>query len=125
MYPFWLIFISPVLGSALNTGAERQRYRWKRRPENAGHLYTGGLFAYARHINYFGDQVLFTGWALITGRLWLFLIPASPDRRSTSTGALHELMDSKRRRFGTRTHQASAEAFLVVSTRECLIRFQD
>jgi hypothetical protein len=46
---------------AFNGLSELQRYRWKRQPQNAGRLYTGGLFAYARHINYFGDQELFTG----------------------------------------------------------------
>jgi protein-S-isoprenylcysteine O-methyltransferase Ste14 len=65
-----------IAGSALNTGSEWQRYRWKRRPENQGHLMTRGLFGYARHINYFGDVVLFTGWALMTGRPALLVIPA-------------------------------------------------
>jgi steroid 5-alpha reductase family enzyme len=64
-----------LAGSAVNTGSELQRHLWKRNPENAGHLYTGGLFRYARHINYFGDEVLFTGWALMTGRAVLLLIP--------------------------------------------------
>jgi protein-S-isoprenylcysteine O-methyltransferase Ste14 len=65
-----------VLGSLLNSGSEWQRYRWKRRPENKGHLFTNGLFQYSRHINYFGDVILFTGWALMTGRLALWVIPA-------------------------------------------------
>jgi protein-S-isoprenylcysteine O-methyltransferase Ste14 len=65
-----------VGGSTLNTGSELQRHLWKRHPENAGHLYTRGLFALARHINYFGDVVLFTGWVLMTGRPWLLVIPA-------------------------------------------------
>jgi steroid 5-alpha reductase family enzyme len=64
-----------LAGSAINTVSELQRHLWKQRPENSGHLYTGGLFRYARHINYFGDEVLFTGWALMTGRAVLLLIP--------------------------------------------------
>ena len=64
-----------VAGSAINTGSELQRHLWKRRPQNAGHLFTGGLFRYARHINYFGDEVLFTGWVLVTGRVALLVIP--------------------------------------------------
>jgi protein-S-isoprenylcysteine O-methyltransferase Ste14 len=64
-----------LAGSAVNTGSELQRHLWKKNPENAGHLYTGGLFRYSRHINYFGDEVLFTGWMLITGRAGLILIP--------------------------------------------------
>jgi steroid 5-alpha reductase family enzyme len=63
------------VGSAVNTGSELQRHLWKKNPENKGRLYTGGLFRYARHINYFGDEVLFTGWALMAGRAGLLLIP--------------------------------------------------
>jgi protein-S-isoprenylcysteine O-methyltransferase Ste14 len=65
-----------LVGSAINTGSEWQRQRWKRDPDHAGRLYTGGLLGYARHINYFGDLVLFTGWALMTGRAGLLVIPA-------------------------------------------------
>jgi len=64
-----------VAGSWLNTGSELQRKWWKDRPENAGRLFTGGLFRYAMHINYFGDELLFTGYALITGRAWALLVP--------------------------------------------------
>ncbi len=63
-----------LIGSAINTGAELQRHRWKQRPENTGHIYTGGLFRFARHINYFGDEVLFSGWALMTGQLWMLAV---------------------------------------------------
>ena len=64
-----------AVGSWLNTGSELQRKWWKQRPENAGRLFTGGLFRYAVHINYFGDELLFTGYALITGRAWALLVP--------------------------------------------------
>jgi protein-S-isoprenylcysteine O-methyltransferase Ste14 len=64
-----------LLGSIINTGSELQRHRWKREREHAGHLYIEGLFRYARHINYFGDIVLFTGYALATGRIAALAIP--------------------------------------------------
>lgn len=67
-----LLFLS---GSWLNTSAEYGRYRWKLRPENRGHLYTGGLFAYAMHINFFGDFLLFLGFALLTHIRILLIIP--------------------------------------------------
>ena len=41
---------------------------------------TRGLFGYARHINYFGDVVLFTGWALMTGRPALLVNVPAQDR---------------------------------------------
>jgi protein-S-isoprenylcysteine O-methyltransferase Ste14 len=65
-----------VLGSFLNTGSELQRKAWKARPENKGHLYTGGLFGLSRHVNYFGDVVLFSGFALLTRSPWAALVPA-------------------------------------------------
>ena len=64
-----------VCGSFLNTGSEFQRHVWKSEPEHQGQLYTGGLFRYAMHINYFGDTVLFTGWALLTGYPLLLIVP--------------------------------------------------
>ncbi len=64
-----------LAGSFINTGSEWHRKVWKRRDENKGHLLTTGLWKFSRHVNYFGDLVLFTGWALMTGRPWLLVIP--------------------------------------------------
>jgi protein-S-isoprenylcysteine O-methyltransferase Ste14 len=75
----WLVVLGVVLyilGSYLNTASEYQRYRWKKDPKNNGHLYTEGLFRYSRHINYFGDEVLFTGYALVAGSPWGLVVPA-------------------------------------------------
>jgi protein-S-isoprenylcysteine O-methyltransferase Ste14 len=74
----WLDGVAVVLilaGSWLNTGSEWQRHVWKRDPANAGHCYTGGLFARSMHINYFGDTVMFTGWALLTASAWALILP--------------------------------------------------
>lgn len=64
-----------LVGSYLNTGSELQRHHWKKDPANAGKCYTGGLFAHSMHINYFGDTVLFTGWALLTTSWIAAMIP--------------------------------------------------
>ncbi|WP_299421130.1 DUF1295 domain-containing protein [uncultured Shimia sp.] len=64
-----------ALGSYLNTSSELQRLIWKKRPESKGRCYTGGLFKHSMHINYFGDMVLFTGWALLTTSWLAFVIP--------------------------------------------------
>lgn len=64
-----------VSGSCLNTGAELQRKRWKADPAHAGHLYRGGLFSLSMHVNYFGDVLLFTGFALVTKSAWALLVP--------------------------------------------------
>jgi steroid 5-alpha reductase family enzyme len=65
-----------LVGSYLNTGSELQRRAWKKLPSSNGRCYTGGLFAYSMHINYLGDSILFTGWAILTASLWAFAIPA-------------------------------------------------
>lgn len=66
-----------LLGSYLNTGSEYQRKLFKAKPENKGKIYTGGLFAYARHINYFGDVCWAAGWAMVTGNAWSTAIPVA------------------------------------------------
>jgi protein-S-isoprenylcysteine O-methyltransferase Ste14 len=69
-----LLFLT---GSFLNTASEYFRFSWKQKKENTGHLYTGGLFQYARHINYFGDIVLFGGLAIVAHQIQLLIIPIS------------------------------------------------
>ncbi len=64
-----------ALGSAMNSGAEWQRRRFKARPENRGRLYTGGLWRRVRHVNYLGDVVWVSGWALATHHPWAMLVP--------------------------------------------------
>lgn len=64
-------------GSWLNTEAELERFLFKRDPANRSRLFTGGLFRYAMHINYLGEGLLFTGFALLTGVAWTLLVPAA------------------------------------------------
>lgn len=68
----WILFI---LGSIINTTSELLRKPFKDDPNNKGKLYTGGLFKYAIHINYFGDVLWVTGLALATCNLWSLIIP--------------------------------------------------
>jgi protein-S-isoprenylcysteine O-methyltransferase Ste14 len=64
-----------VAGSYIGTGSEYARHIWKLSPENRGHLYTEGLFRYSRHINYFGDLLLFAGLGILTRQLWTGVVP--------------------------------------------------
>jgi protein-S-isoprenylcysteine O-methyltransferase Ste14 len=61
------------VGCILNSGSELLRNSWKKKPENTGRIYTGGLFRYSRHINYFGDVLWVLAYALIT-RSWFALV---------------------------------------------------
>ena len=67
--------ITYVIGSYLNTSSEYRRHIWKKDPLNKGKLYTSGLFQYSIHINYLGDSLLFTGYALISHNYWSLCIP--------------------------------------------------
>ena len=70
---YFYIFLY-LFGSWLNTYSEYTRYIWKKQDKNKGRPYTGGLFKYSMHINYFGDIVLFSGLALITQSYLLLVI---------------------------------------------------
>jgi len=74
----WIDYIAIfifVLGSGLNTISELQRHFWKKHPENKGKLYTIGLFKYSMHINYFGDVLWVTAYAIITRNYYAIAIP--------------------------------------------------
>lgn len=64
-----------IFGCILNTGGEILRNRWKDNPENNGKIYTKGFFKYSRHINYFGDILWVTAYALITKNGYAVIIP--------------------------------------------------
>jgi protein-S-isoprenylcysteine O-methyltransferase Ste14 len=66
-----------VVGSAITSGSEFQRHLWKKRPRHQGQLYTGGLFRWARHINYFGELVSWSGYALLAHHLTAVAVPAA------------------------------------------------
>ena len=56
-----------VVGILTETIAEYQRMRFKRNPKNKGKPYTGGLWQYARHINYTGHSLWRSGYCLAAG----------------------------------------------------------
>jgi len=66
-----------VVGAGLNTMAEYERHRFKADPANAGKLYTGGLFSRAMHINYFGDILWVSGYALVAHHPVGFVVPVA------------------------------------------------
>lgn len=72
---FWDIggFVLFCAGSFINSVSDYQRHVWKLKSENQGHIYTLGLFRYAMHINYFGDTIMLTGFAIVTQNAMSFL----------------------------------------------------
>ncbi|MHA2008248.1 MAG: DUF1295 domain-containing protein [Promethearchaeota archaeon] len=64
-----------IFGSYLNSYSEYQRKKFKDIPANTGKIYTQGLFRFARHINYFGDFVWISAFALMTINIWSSVMP--------------------------------------------------
>lgn len=64
-----------LVGTVLNTGGEILRNQWKKNPDNKGKIYTEGFFKYSRHINYFGDVLWVTAYAIITRNWFAVSIP--------------------------------------------------
>ena len=64
-----------IAGGVLNSGGELLRDKWKKDPEHKGRLYTGGFFKYARHINYFGDILWVSAYAILTRNWYAAAIP--------------------------------------------------
>ena len=60
-----------VVGIAGEAISETQRKKFKDDPKNAGKLYTGGSFAYARHINYGSNLVWRVSYAVASGG-WVY-----------------------------------------------------
>ncbi|KAF2125392.1 hypothetical protein P153DRAFT_370060 [Dothidotthia symphoricarpi CBS 119687] len=60
-----------VVGILTELVAEAQRKRFKMDPKNKGKPYTGGLWQFARHINYGGYTLWRAGYALASGG-WAF-----------------------------------------------------
>jgi protein-S-isoprenylcysteine O-methyltransferase Ste14 len=56
-----------IVGLLTEYVAEAQRRRFKDDPKNKGKPYTGGLWAYARHINYGAYMIWRAGYALAAG----------------------------------------------------------
>jgi protein-S-isoprenylcysteine O-methyltransferase Ste14 len=73
--PGFIAILIFIVGCSLNTAGEILRDNWKKNPENKGKLYTKGLFKYSMHINYFGDLLWVTAYAVITGNIYSIAIP--------------------------------------------------
>ncbi|MBP1640366.1 MAG: hypothetical protein H6Q17_1949 [Bacteroidetes bacterium] len=88
-----------IFGSLINSLSDYQRYVWKKKPENKGRIYTQGLFKYAMHINFWGDTVMFAGYALVTENLMSF-IPVAAIALNFVLIQIPQLDNYLRKRYG-------------------------
>jgi protein-S-isoprenylcysteine O-methyltransferase Ste14 len=64
-----------VAGCCLNSCSEYARDRFRKHPANKGKLYTQGLFSWSMHINFFGDVLWVSAYAIVAHTWWAALIP--------------------------------------------------
>lgn len=67
-----------LVGFIFETVGDWQLTRFRANPANRGKLFTGGLWRYTRHPNYFGDAAVWWGLALLAlaaGGWWALLSP--------------------------------------------------
>ena len=106
---FWLV------GMFFESVSDYQLWKFKRKNENRGKLFTGGLWKYSRHPNYFGECLIWWGffmlsisgenwWSIISPLLMTFLL-----LRFSGVILLESAMGS---RDGFRDYQSTTSAFI-------------
>jgi protein-S-isoprenylcysteine O-methyltransferase Ste14 len=89
-----------ALGIMTELIAEIQRKRFKADPNNKGKAYTGGLWKYARHINYGGYTIWRAGYALAAGGWALGALVGAGIAYDFSTRAIPILNEYCEKRYG-------------------------
>lgn len=89
-----------VVGILTELIAEVQRKRFKADPNNKGKLYSGGLWSFARHINYGGYTLWRAGYAMAGGGFALGALVASFFAYDFSQRAIPVLGEYCEKRYG-------------------------
>ena len=74
----WLDYVAIfifICGCFINTAAEILRGNWKKNPANKGKIYTQGFFKYSMHVNYLGDLLWVSAYAIATKNVYAVSIP--------------------------------------------------
>ncbi len=117
VYP-WLAVVGLVVwlvGFLFEAVADWQLTRFKADPENKGKLFTGGLWQFSRHPNYFGECVLWWGYFLIavsTGAWWALIAPVVMTFLLLKVSGVTLLEQSQRVKPGYERYVRETNAFL-------------
>lgn len=110
-----------LTGFVIEAVADAQLARHGRRYGSGRSVFTGGLWAWSRHPNYFGEAVLWWGLGLVaageTGQWWVLVAPAALTLillKGTGIPPLEALM---RDRLGWAAYAASTSAFVPLPPR--------
>lgn len=87
-------------GILIETVSEVQRKLFKNDPKNKGKIYSGGLFSYARHINFFGYMIWRGAFAMAGGGLVWGAIAAAFFWQSFHNNAIPVLDEYFTKRYG-------------------------
>lgn len=105
-----------AIGFAVEVVADAQLARFSADPANKGRLYTGGLFAWSRHPNYFGEALLWWGLSIAasagSGAWWTLAAPAALTLLLLRVSGLPLLEPHLARRPGWAAYAARTPAFL-------------
>lgn len=94
-----------VTGILTELVSEIQRKRFKADPKNKGKAYTGGLWQYARHINYGGYTLWRAGYAIVGGGYTLGAVVGAFFAWDFSTRAIPILNEYCEKRYGAAWEQ--------------------
>ena len=64
----WLDVVGTAItltGIAFEFFSDNQRYKWAKDPANKGKVFTGGLWGWSRHPNYFGEVAFWAGLGIL------------------------------------------------------------
>jgi steroid 5-alpha reductase family enzyme len=118
---FWLDIAATILvaaGVATETAADAQLNAFRRDPNNHTRVLNTGLWAYSRHPNYFGDAVVWVGFALFgiaAGGWWTVygtVIMIVFLRRLSGVSLTEKRILTEGRRAGYAEYVANTPAFM-------------
>jgi steroid 5-alpha reductase family enzyme len=103
-----------LTGMYFEVVGDYQLWRFKREPENSGKIFTGGLWQYTRHPNYFGEFLIWWGFfsfALSTGAYWTIISPLLMTFFLLKFSGVGRLETTMRERAGYKHYMRSTSAF--------------
>lgn len=111
----WLGALLWVLGFLFELIGDAQLMRFKKDSNNHGKLFTGGMWKYTRHPNYFGEAVLWWGYylvALAAGRWWTIFSPVIMTYLLTKVSGVAMLERTMKQKPGYGEYIRKTSAFL-------------
>ena len=111
----WLGAVLWVFGFLFESIGDMQLMLFKANPANRGKLFTGGLWKYTRHPNYFGEAVLWWGFYLIAvaaGKGWTLFSPVIMTFLLLRVSGVSMLERTMKQKPGYQDYMRTTSAFL-------------